>query len=56
MLFDNAHTATVSVSALPLTTTDDDLYRIGSAFGNVLSHKAIIAAETGLCKGYGFLL
>ncbi|KAK0517928.1 hypothetical protein OC842_007956, partial [Tilletia horrida] len=37
-------------------TTDDDLYRIGSAFGNVLSHKAIIAAETGLCKGYGFLL
>ncbi|KAK0560203.1 hypothetical protein OC844_003903, partial [Tilletia horrida] len=56
MLFHNEHTANVYVNALPLTTTDDDLYRIGSAFGNVLSHKAIIAAETGLCKGYGFLL
>ncbi|KAK0567424.1 hypothetical protein OC861_002746 [Tilletia horrida] len=56
MLFQNEHTANVYVNALPLTTTDDDLWRIGSAFGTVLSHKAIIAAETGLCKGYGFLL
>ncbi|KAE8269708.1 hypothetical protein A4X09_0g2632 [Tilletia walkeri] len=56
MLFQNEQTANVYVNALPLTTTDDDLYRIGSAFGTILSHKAIIAAETGLCKGYGFLL
>jgi len=56
MLFHHESTANVYVNALPLTTTDDDLYRIGSSFGFVLSHKAIIAAETGLCKGYGFLL
>jgi len=28
------------------------LLRLGSCFGKVTSHKAIINAETGLCKGY----
>lgn len=36
--------------------TDDELLRIGSQFGEVISHKAIINSETGLCKGYGFIM
>lgn len=36
--------------------TDDELLRIGSVYGEVISHKAIINSETGLCKGYGFIM
>ncbi|CAO1612804.1 unnamed protein product [Parajaminaea phylloscopi] len=36
--------------------TDDELLRIGSEYGEIISHKAIINSETGLCKGYGFIM
>ena len=49
-------TTNVYVNNLPLHTTDDDLLRLGSCFGRVKSHKAIINQETGLCKGYGFIM
>lgn len=32
-------------------TTDDDLLRLGMRCGGVISHKAIIDATTGMCKG-----
>lgn len=30
--------------------TDDELLRIGSQYGEIISHKAIINSETGLCE------
>lgn len=36
--------------------TDDHLLRLGTLYGDVISHKAIINSETGLCKGYGFVM
>lgn len=36
--------------------TDDQLLRLGTQYGDVISHKAIINSETGLCKGYGFVM
>jgi RNA recognition motif-containing protein len=32
------------------------LLRLGACFGPVKSHKAIINQDTGLCKGYGFVM
>lgn len=29
---------------------------MGSEYGEIISHKAIINSETGLCKGYGFIM
>ncbi|UZJ52920.1 hypothetical protein CBS101457_002240 [Exobasidium rhododendri] len=49
-------TTNIYVNNLPSHTTDDDLHRLGSCFGPVKSHKAIINQETGLCKGYGFVM
>lgn len=44
-------TTNIYVNNLPAHTTDDDLLRLGTCFGPVKSHKAIINQETGLCKG-----
>lgn len=41
----------VYVNGLEINATDDDLLEIGSRFGEVLSHKAIICEHTGECKG-----
>lgn len=49
-------TTNVYVNNLPPHTSDEDLLRLGSCFGRVKSHKAIINQETGLCKGYGFIM
>ncbi|MCO5565493.1 hypothetical protein L7F22_019166 [Adiantum nelumboides] len=49
-------TTNVYVNNLPPHTSDDDLLRLGSCFGRVKSHKAIINQENGLCKGYGFIM
>ena len=37
-------------------TTDGDLVNLCARFGNILSAKAIIDLETGLCKGFGFVM
>ncbi|CAO1619124.1 unnamed protein product [Sympodiomycopsis kandeliae] len=44
------------LSGLAETMTDDQLLRLGTLYGDVISHKAIINSETGLCKGYGFVM
>lgn len=36
--------------------TDYMLYLLGSACGVVISHKAMMDRQTGLCKGFGFLM
>ena len=35
---------------------DHMLYLLGSACGVVISHKAMMDRQTGLCKGFGFLM
>lgn len=32
------------------------LYLLGSACGVVISHKSMIDRQTGMCKGFGFLM
>jgi len=35
---------------------DHMLYLLGSACGVVISHKSMLDRQTGLCKGFGFLM
>ncbi|KAK6531211.1 hypothetical protein TWF281_008034 [Arthrobotrys megalospora] len=44
----------VYIKGLPNTTTDKQLKEMVTAFGAVVSSKAIIDRPSGVCKGYGF--
>ncbi|PWN51593.1 hypothetical protein IE53DRAFT_293747, partial [Violaceomyces palustris] len=46
----------IYINNLSENTTDEALFHLGSVCGVVMSHKAMIDAETGLCKGYGFIM
>ncbi|SPO24523.1 related to ELAV-like protein 2 [Ustilago trichophora] len=46
----------IYVNGLPKEMTDHMLYLLGSACGVVISHKAMMDRQTGLCKGFGFLM
>ncbi|GAC97584.1 polyadenylate-binding protein [Pseudozyma hubeiensis SY62] len=46
----------VYVNGLPTEMNDHMLYLLGSACGVVISHKSMIDRQTGMCKGFGFLM
>ena len=46
----------IYIRGLHPSTNDDDLVKIVSEFGNILSSKAIVDLKTGVCKGYGFAM
>ncbi|KAF8534307.1 hypothetical protein BDD12DRAFT_756961 [Trichophaea hybrida] len=48
------NTTNVYIRGLPPDTNDDRLYEMTCRFGSLVSHKAIMDAEHGTCKGYGF--
>jgi RNA recognition motif-containing protein len=45
----------IYVGNIPFSTTDEDLNRIFSQYGQVHSAKVIMDRETGRSKGFGFV-
>lgn len=46
----------IYIRGLSPAMNDDDLFRIVAEYGNIVSSKAIIDLNTGVCKGYGFAM
>ncbi|KAJ9062383.1 hypothetical protein DSO57_1011519 [Entomophthora muscae] len=46
----------VYIHGLPPSTTDEALYHMCSAYGQIISSKSIIEPKTNLCRGYGFVM
>lgn len=53
---DKNNETNVYVNGLPEEMNDHMLYLLGSACGVVISHKSMLDRQTGLCKGFGFLM
>ncbi|TKY85485.1 hypothetical protein EX895_005647 [Sporisorium graminicola] len=53
---DTNNETNVYVNGLPKDMNDQMLYLLGSACGVVISHKAMMDRQSGLCKGFGFLM
>eukprot|EP00049_Salpingoeca_infusionum_P016239 m.329674 g.329674 ORF g.329674 m.329674 type:complete len:479 (-) comp16039_c2_seq1:323-1759(-) len=49
-------TTNVYIHGLNASTSDDDLRQLCSPFGPITSAKAMIDKETGVCKGFGFVM
>lgn len=46
----------VYIHGLPPSTTDEALFHMCSAYGQIVSSKSIIEPKTNLCRGYGFVM
>ncbi|KAL1919009.1 uncharacterized protein VTP21DRAFT_2390 [Calcarisporiella thermophila] len=51
-----AHMTNIYIRGLPPTTSDDSLQTMCAVYGNITSSKAMIDQQTGVCKGYGFVM
>lgn len=50
------HSRNIYVASLPLSYKDEDLQKLFSKFGKIISAKVIDDPDTGMGKGYGFVL
>ncbi|RNF07055.1 RNA-binding protein [Trypanosoma conorhini] len=56
MSFDSPYNRNVYIASLPANYTDEELHALFAPFGKILSTALVKDKNTGLCKGYGFVL